>query len=110
MIRGSRCVVFLSSISLNGTMVSRKSNRVICMGLKTSSLSMMKKVVFLLVSGQNLNGHWFRPCEVWKVYLLFNICMFCILFVCVLVFWVTPIPFMCGIITKITLIYFGSFS
>jgi hypothetical protein len=42
--------------------------------------------------------------------LLFNICMFCILFVCVLVFWVTPIPFMCGIITKITLIYFGSFS
>ncbi len=24
-------------------------------------------------------------CEVWKVYLLFNICMFCILFVCVLV-------------------------
>jgi hypothetical protein len=30
-------------------------------------------------------------CEVWRVYLLFNIYMFCILFVCVLVFLVTPL-------------------
>jgi len=58
--------------------VSRKSNRVICIGLKTlrreadglkrmrsersdplktSSLSMMKKAISLLVSGQNLGGH-----------------------------------------------------
>ncbi len=48
---GRGCVVFLSSILSNGTMVSRKSDRVICMGLKTSSLFMMKKAVFLLVSG-----------------------------------------------------------
>jgi hypothetical protein len=58
--------------------VLKKSDRVICMSLKalrretsglkrvrskrsdplkTSSLSMMKKVVFLLVFGQNLGGH-----------------------------------------------------
>ncbi len=78
MIGGSRCVVFLSSVLSNGTMVSRKSNRVICMGLrilkreangfkrvklerydplKTSSLSTMKKAISLLISGHNLDGH-----------------------------------------------------
>jgi hypothetical protein len=31
------------------------------MGLKTLSLSMMKNAVFLLVFGQNLSGHWFKP-------------------------------------------------
>jgi hypothetical protein len=41
----------------NGTMVLRKFDRVICMNLKTSSLSMMKKVVSLLVFRQNLGGH-----------------------------------------------------
>jgi hypothetical protein len=60
------------SVLSNGTMVSRKFDHVICMGLKTlkieasgfkrvrsersdplktSSLSMMKKTIFLLVSG-----------------------------------------------------------
>jgi len=74
----SWCVIFLFSVLLNGAMVSRKSNRVICIGLKTlrreadglkrmrsersdplktSSLSMMKKAISLLVSGQNLGGH-----------------------------------------------------
>ncbi len=58
--------------------MSKKSNHVICMGLKalkrkasglkrvkseqsdplkTSSFSMMKKAIFLLVSRQNLGGH-----------------------------------------------------
>jgi hypothetical protein len=32
---GSQCVVFPSSVLSNGVMVSRKSNRMICMGLKT---------------------------------------------------------------------------
>jgi len=69
-------------ILLNGAMVSRKSNHVICVGLrtlrreasglkrmrskqsnplKTSSLSMMRKVISLLVSRQNLGGHLLRP-------------------------------------------------
>jgi hypothetical protein len=68
---GSQCVVFLSFVLSNGTMVSRKSNHVICVGLralrreasgfkkmrskrfdplKTLSLSMMKKAISLLVS------------------------------------------------------------
>jgi len=68
---GSQCVVFLFFVLSNGAMVSRKSDHVICVGLKTlrreasefkrvrskrsnplktSSLSMMKKVIFLLVS------------------------------------------------------------
>jgi hypothetical protein len=34
MIGGSRCVIFLSSVLLNGIMVSRKSDCVICMDLK----------------------------------------------------------------------------
>ncbi len=59
--------------------MSWKSDHVICVGLKilrreaiglkrmrlkrsdplkTSSLSMMKKAISLLVSGQNLSGHW----------------------------------------------------
>jgi hypothetical protein len=75
---GSRCVVFMSSVLSNGALVSRKFDRVICMGLKalrreanglkrmrsersnplkTSSLSMMKKAISLLVSGQNLRAH-----------------------------------------------------
>jgi hypothetical protein len=29
--------------------------------LETLSFSMMKKVIFLLVSGQNLGGHWLTP-------------------------------------------------
>ncbi len=79
MTKGSRCVVFLSSVLSNGAMVSRKSDHVICMGLKTlkrkasgfkkvksersnplktSSLSMMKKAVYLLISRQNLSDHW----------------------------------------------------
>jgi hypothetical protein len=33
-IGGSRCVVFLSFVLSNEAMVSRKSDRVICMGLK----------------------------------------------------------------------------
>ncbi len=69
---GSQCVVFLSFVLSNGAMVSRQSDHVICVGLrplkrkasglkrmrseqsdlvKTSSLSMMKKVISLLVSG-----------------------------------------------------------
>jgi hypothetical protein len=85
-IGGSRCVVFLSSVLSNGTMVSRKSDHVICMSLKilrreangfkrvrlersnplkTSIFSMMKKAVSLLVSGQNLGGHWLGP--VWSL-------------------------------------------
>jgi hypothetical protein len=80
MTKGSRCVIFMSSILSNGTMVSRKSDYVICMGLKTlrreanglkrvrskqsdplktSSLFMMKKAVSLLIPPQNLGGHWF---------------------------------------------------
>jgi hypothetical protein len=72
----------MSSILSNGAMVSRKFDRVICMclktlkkeanelkrvrskqsdRLKTSSFSMMKKAVFLLVFGQNLGGHWLGP-------------------------------------------------
>jgi hypothetical protein len=72
------CITVLS----NGAMVSRKFDPVICMSLKTlrrevsglkrvrsersdplktSSLSMMKKTVSLLVSGQNLGGHWLKP-------------------------------------------------
>ncbi len=79
MIWGSQCVVFLSFVLSNGAMVSRKFDHVICVGLrtlrkeasghkrmrsersnslKTSSLSMMKKAISLLVSGQNLGGHW----------------------------------------------------
>ncbi len=79
---GNRCVIFLSFVLSNGTMVSRKSNHVIYMGLKilrreanglkkvrseqfdplkTLSLSMMKNVVSLLVFGQNLGGHWLEP-------------------------------------------------
>ncbi len=57
MIGGSRCVVFLFCLLSNGTMVSTKSNHVICMGLKTLSFSMMKKAISLLVSRQNLGGH-----------------------------------------------------
>ncbi len=66
------------SVLSNGTMMSKEFDCVICMGLKvlrrevngikrvrseqsdllkTSSLSMMRKVVFLLVFGQNLGGH-----------------------------------------------------
>ncbi len=62
--------------------MSRQSDNVICVGLrplkrkasglkrvrseqsdpvKTSSLSMMKKVISLLVSEQNLGGHWLGP-------------------------------------------------
>jgi hypothetical protein len=69
---GSRCVVFLSFVLSNGATMLRKSNRVICMGLKilrreasglkrvrleqfdplkTSSFFMMKKAISLLVSG-----------------------------------------------------------
>jgi len=69
---GSQCVVFMSFVLSNGTMVSRKFDHVICVGLrtlrreangfkrvrlersnplKTSSLSMMKKVISLLVFG-----------------------------------------------------------
>jgi hypothetical protein len=69
----------MSFVLSNGTMVSRKSDHVICAGLnilkreangfkrvrlvqfdplKTSNLSMMKKAISLLVSGQNLGGHW----------------------------------------------------
>jgi hypothetical protein len=65
-------------VFLNGAMVSRKFDRVICMGLKalrrkasglkrvileqfdplkTSTLSIMKKAISLLVSKQNLGGH-----------------------------------------------------
>jgi hypothetical protein len=29
--------------------------------LKTSSIFMMKKVISLLVFGQNLGGHWLKP-------------------------------------------------
>jgi hypothetical protein len=75
---GNQCVVFMSFVLSNGAMVSRKSNHVICMGLKTlrrkasgfkkvrskrfnplktSSLSMMKNDVSLLVFGYNLGGH-----------------------------------------------------
>ncbi len=39
--------------------MSRKSNHVICMGLKISSLSMMKKAISLIVSKHNLGGHCF---------------------------------------------------
>jgi len=77
-IGGNQCVVFLSFVLSNGAMVSRKFDRVICVGLKilrrkasglmrvklkqsnplkTSSLSMMKKAISLLVSEQNLGGH-----------------------------------------------------
>jgi len=69
---GSQCVVFMSFVLSNGAMVSRKFDHVICVGLrtlrreangfkrvrlersnplKTSSLSMMKKVISLLVFG-----------------------------------------------------------
>jgi hypothetical protein len=41
-------------------------------------------------------------CEVWKVYLLFNICMFSILFVCVLIFLVTTVLFYCNNSRSIT--------
>ncbi len=68
---GSQCVVFLSFVLSNGTMVLRKFDHVICVGmkilrreasglkkmklerfdlLKTPSLFMMKKTIFLLVS------------------------------------------------------------
>jgi len=76
--RGNQCVVFLSFVLSNGEMVSRKSDHVICVGLKilrreanelkrmkleqsdpfkTSSLFMKQKAIFLLVFGQNLGGH-----------------------------------------------------
>jgi hypothetical protein len=60
MIRGNQCVILMSFILSNGIMVSRKFDRVICMGLKTSSLSMMKKAISLLVYGQNLGGYWLK--------------------------------------------------
>jgi hypothetical protein len=81
-IRGSQCVVFLSFVLSNGAMVSKKFDHVICVGLKTlgrkasglkrvrskrsnplktSSFSMMKKAISLLISGQNLGGHWLGP-------------------------------------------------
>ncbi len=71
MTEGSQCVIFMSLVLSNGTMVSRKSDRVICVGLKTlrreasgikkvrskrfdplktSNLFMMKKPISLLVS------------------------------------------------------------
>jgi len=34
-IGGSQCVVFMSFVLSNGAMVSRKSDHVICVGLKT---------------------------------------------------------------------------
>ncbi len=82
MIVGSRFIIFLSSVLSNGAMVLRKSDRVIYMGLKTlkreasglkrvrleqfdplktSSLFMMEMMVSLLVSRQNLGGHWLGP-------------------------------------------------
>ncbi len=72
MIGGSQCVVLLSFVLSNGAMMSRKYDHVICVGLKilrreangfkrvrsersdplkTSSFSMMKKGIFLLVFG-----------------------------------------------------------
>ncbi len=75
---GSQCVIFLSFVLSNGATMSRKSDHVICVGLrtlrkeasgfkrmksqrsnplKTSSLSMMKKVISLPVSRQNSGGH-----------------------------------------------------
>ncbi len=50
MIGGNRCVVFMFFILSNGTTVLRKFDRVICVGLKTLGLSMMKNAIFLLVS------------------------------------------------------------
>jgi len=71
MTEGNQCVIFMSLVLSNGTMVSRKSDRVICVGLKTlrreasgikkvrskrfdplktSNLFMMKKPISLLVS------------------------------------------------------------
>jgi hypothetical protein len=68
----------MSSILSDGAMVSRKFDRVICMGLKalrrevsglkrvrlkrsdplkTSNFSMMKKAISLLISRQNFGGH-----------------------------------------------------
>jgi hypothetical protein len=49
--------VLYSCFLSKGAMVSRKFDFVICMGLKTSSLSMMKKTVSLLVFGHNFDGH-----------------------------------------------------
>ncbi len=34
-IKGSQCIVFMSFVLSNGAMVSRKSDHVICVGLKT---------------------------------------------------------------------------
>ncbi len=92
--------------------MSRKSDCVICMGLKflkrkanglkrvrleqfdplkTSSHSMMKKVISLLVPDRIQVATSLGQCEVWRMYLLFNICMFCILFVGVLIFGIRAV-------------------
>ncbi len=82
---GSRCVVFLSFVLSNGTMVSKKFDYVICMGLKTSSLFMMKKTIF---SGFLTKFRWslarvnvkFGKCICCLVCACFTFCLFVSLF------------------------------